>query len=78
MLRGFKTTPKTQKLNRSYLGICPNSWQNKKRLAQLDTLANIQNNYIKLSGYYFRLDATRFLHRGKFSNPENSFAVFYD
>ena len=40
--------------------------------------ANIQNNYIKLFGFTFRLDATRFLHRGKFFNPENFFAVFFN
>ena len=34
-------------------------------LAQLGTPANIQNNYIKLSGFTFRLDVTKFLHREK-------------
>ena len=50
----------------------------KKDLAQLDTPANIQDNYTKLSCFTFRLDVTRFLHRGRFVDPENSFAVFYD
>ena len=27
--------------------------------------------------FTFRLDITRFLHQGKFFNPQNSFAVFY-
>ena len=53
------------------MSICPHIWYNKKILAQLGTPANIQNNYIKLSGFVFRLDVTRFL-------PENSFADFYD
>ena len=50
----------------------------KKNLAQLGTPANIQNNDTELSGCTFRLDVTKFLHQGKFFNPENSFAVFYD
>ena len=50
--------------------------RNRKSLTQSDTPANIQNNYIKLSG--FILDATRLRHRGNFLNSENSFADFYD
>ena len=50
----------------------------KKGLAQLSTPANVQNNEIKLFGCTFRLDVTRLLHRGKFFNSENSFAIFYD
>ena len=42
------------------------------------TPANIQNNDIKLSVCTFRLDVTRFLHRGKFVNPKNSFTDFYN
>ena len=49
-----------------------------RSLEQLGTPANIQNNYIKLSGFTFTPDVTRFLHREKFINPENSFTVFYD
>ena len=60
------------------LSIFPNSWHKKKSLAQLGRPANNQNNYIKLSGFTFRLDVTRFLQRGKFFNPENSFAGFCD
>ena len=47
-------------------------------LAQLGTPTNIQNSYIKLSAFTFRLDVTRFLHRVKFFNSKTSFAVFYD
>ena len=62
--------------------IFPDSWH-KKSLAQLGAPVNIQNNVndIKLSGdIKLLLDfaVTRFLHRRKFFNPENSFAVFYD
>ena len=47
-------------------------------LVQLGTPQNIQNNSIKLYEFTFRLDVTRFMHQGKFFNPENSFAVFCD
>ena len=57
---------------------CPDSWRNRKRIAQLDTPVNIQINYVKLSGFTFRLDVTKFLRWGKFFNPENSYAVFYE
>ena len=70
------TLVKTQELTLNYLSIRPNSWHNKKSLAQIATPANIQNNYIKPSA--FRLDATRLVHRRKFFNSENSFAVFHD
>ena len=38
----------------------------------------IQSDYLKLFGFIFRLDATAFLDRGKFFNPENYFGVFED
>ena len=72
----YSSWVKTQKLTWSYLSICSSSWHNNKNLAQLGTQANIENDYIKLSGFAFRLDVTRFLQRGKFFNPENSFKVF--
>ena len=50
----------------------------RKSLAQLDTPVNNQNNGMKLSGFTFRLDVTRSLHRGNFSTPKNYFAIFYD
>ena len=37
---------------------------------------NIQNNYIKFTGFTFRLDVTRFLLQRKFFKPENPFAVY--
>ena len=74
----YSNLVKTQKLTWNYLSICPDSWHNKKSLALLGKPANTQNNYIKLSGFTFRLDVTRFLDQGKFFNAENSFAVFYD
>lgn len=46
----------------------------KRYLAELGLLANIQNNYIKLSG--FRLDVNRLLHWEKFLNPESFFTFF--
>ena len=49
-----------------------------KQSSTIDTAAKIQNNYIKLSGFTFRLIVTRFLLRGKFFKPKNSFAAFYD
>ena len=39
-------------------------------------LQHIQNNYIKFTGFTFRLDVTRFLLQRKFFKPENSFAVY--
>ena len=65
------------KINLKLLAQIPGSI-NKVTVTKLSTSANIQNNYIKLSDFTFRLDVTRFLPRGKFFNPENSFAVFYD
>ena len=68
-----------KKLTQNHKSICPNSWHNKKSLAQLGIPANIQNNCIKLHGFTFRFDVTRFLHTDeKFFKLENSFAVFYD
>ena len=69
---------KTQKLTRNYLNICPDPWQNKKNIVQLATPASIQNDYMKLSGFTFKLDVSRFLYRGNFFNPENFFVDFYD
>ena len=54
----YSSWVRTQKLTRNYTSICPRSWHNEKSLAQLGTQPNILNNYIKLSGFTFRLDVT--------------------